>query len=152
VYAGTPFGDYVARFPISTMLAVPLTSRGTIFGVLVVARTTSDPFQEVDLRFLQEVAQRTTAAFDNASLVQNLTLSEERVRVALEAGSLGAWDWDILGGAVSWSPLLEQIHGFEIGTFPGTFEAFERDIHPEDRDRVLATIRGALDERIDYYV
>ena len=35
---------------------------------------------------------------------------------------------------VTWSAMLEQIHGLEVGTFPGTFEAYQQDIHPEDRD------------------
>src|SRR5262249_54753857 len=85
-------------------------------------------------------------------LVQSLTISEERVRVALDAGRLGAWDWDILGDAVRWSPMLEEIHGMAPGEFPGTFEAFQRVIHPDDRERVLATVRRAVDERSDYHV
>jgi PAS domain S-box-containing protein len=151
-YAGTPFGEYLAHFPISTVMIVPLRSRGTLLGAVVVARTTPDPFQPADLQFLEEVADRTTAAFDNAELLQSLTLSEERVRVALEAGHLGAWDWDIPAGNVSWSSTLEQIHGLEPGSFPGTFEAFKRYVHPEDRERVLDTIRRALAERSDYQV
>ena len=98
-YAGTPFGDYVARFPVTTVMVVPLRSRGSIFGVVTVARTEPQPFQEADLRFLQEVADRAAVAIDNANLLQKLARSEEQLRVALEAGRLGAWDWDIPSAA-----------------------------------------------------
>src|SRR5262249_42935880 len=33
-YAGTPFGDYVARHPVSSAMVVPLASRGSVFGVV----------------------------------------------------------------------------------------------------------------------
>jgi len=151
-YAGTPFGDYVARFPVSTVMVVPLRSRGSVFGVVTVARVAPPPFQPVDLRFLQEVADRAAAALDNANLLQKLTRSEEQLRVALEAGRLGAWDWDIPAGKVTWSTMLEQIHGLDAGAFPGTFEAYQHDIHPDDRERVLDTITRAVEERTDHHV
>jgi PAS domain S-box-containing protein len=151
-YAGTPFGDYVARFPVTTVMVVPLRSRGSIFGVVTVARTEPQPFQEADLRFLQEVADRAAVAIDNANLLQKLAHSEEQLRVALEAGRLGAWDWDIPRQQVAWSAMLERIHGLEEGTFGGDFEAYQRDIHPEDRERVLSTITQIVEQRADYYV
>ncbi len=92
------------------------------------------------------------AAQENSDLLQKLTRSEEQLRLALEAGKLGAWDWDIASGKVTWSAMLEQIHGLEVGTFPGTFEAYQHDIHPEDRDHVRATIGRAVAERSDYHI
>ena len=149
-YAGTPFGDYVARFPISTVIGVPLRSKGSVFGVVMVARTAPEPFQEADVRFLKEVADRAAAALDNASLLEKLARSEEQLRVALEAGRLGAWDWDIPAQRVTWSTMLEKIHGLDAGSFAGTFEAYQHDMHPEDRERVLSTIARAVEQRTDY--
>jgi PAS domain S-box-containing protein len=71
--------------------------------------------------------------------------SEERARMALEAGQMGSWQWIVADGRVEWSETLERIHGLEPGTFPGTFEAYQSDIHPEDRARVLHTIRHSLE-------
>ncbi len=103
-------------------------------------------------RLRREVADRAAGAIDNANLLQKLAHSEEQLRVALEAGRLGAWDWDIPAQQVTWSAVLERIHGLEEGTFGGDFEAYQRDIHPEDRARVLSTITRILEERSDYYV
>ncbi len=103
-------------------------------------------------RFLQEAADRAAVAIDSANLLQKLARSEEQLRVALEAGRLGAWDWDIPARQVTWSAVLERIHGLEQGTFGGDFEAYQRDIHPEDRERVLSTITRIVEERTDYYV
>jgi PAS domain S-box-containing protein len=82
----------------------------------------------------------------------SLRASEERLRIALEAGRMGTWEWDVRSGGVVWSPGLERIHGRQAGSFGGTFADFQADMHPEDAERVLATIQRALEERSDYQV
>ena len=42
---------------------------------------------------------------------------------------------------------LERIHGLEPGMFAGTFEAYQSDIHPDDRERVLRTIDETVQQR-----
>jgi PAS domain S-box-containing protein len=78
--------------------------------------------------------------------------SEERLRMAVEAGRMGTWEWRIDTGRVSWSPGLEALHGLAAGTFPGTLEAVQREVHPDDRDRVAHTIREAVEQRKDLRV
>ena len=58
--------------------------------------------------------------------------SEQRLQMALKAGRMGAWEWNIGTGKVIWSPGLEELHGLRPGTFGGTFEDFKRDMHPDD--------------------
>lgn len=76
----------------------------------------------------------------------------KQLSVALEAGRMGTWEYTIRTGAVKWSAGLEAIHGLKPGEFPGTFEAFRNEIHPDDRDRVLDAIRQAADARRDHHV
>ncbi len=75
---------------------------------------------------------------------EELRQSEERLRVAMDAGGMGAWDWNVLTGQVRWSEGLEVMHGLAPGTFGGTFEAFLQDVHPDDRDVLVASIQEAL--------
>ncbi|MCG3115210.1 MAG: PAS domain S-box protein [Candidatus Manganitrophus sp. SA1] len=97
------------------------------------------------------------------SLVQDITAqrytekawhkSEELLKIALEAGRMGVFEFDVQNGKVSWSPNLERIHGLAPGTFGGTFEDFKRDIHPDDLNRVLNQIQQTVQERqFDYGV
>jgi PAS domain S-box-containing protein len=65
--------------------------------------------------------------------------------MALDAGRMGAWEWVMDEDRVRWSETLEQIHGLEPGTFGGTFEAYEEDIHPDDRERVFRTIGRTIE-------
>ncbi len=73
-----------------------------------------------------------------------LVESEERLRIALDAGRMGTWDWDMQAGTMRWSESLERIHGLEPGSFAGTFEHFQDDMHAEDRARVLREIERAV--------
>ncbi|AUX80019.1 PAS domain S-box protein [Sinorhizobium fredii] len=78
--------------------------------------------------------------------------SERRLQIALGAGRMGAWEWNIATGKVIWSPGLEALHQLEPGTFGGTFEDFKRDIHPDDLLLVELEIARAMETREDYHV
>lgn len=70
----------------------------------------------------------------------------------LEAGAVGVWRWDVASGRLAWSHNLERIHRLSAGTFDGTFEAFAKDIHADDRDRVMREIGAALEGGETYRV
>jgi PAS domain S-box-containing protein len=78
--------------------------------------------------------------------------SEERLRLALEAGGMGTWEWTVASNRVIWSPSLEAIHGLEPGTFPGTFADYQKDIHPEDHEQVLGAITQTLEHGEDHHI
>ncbi|HMF17559.1 MAG TPA: PAS domain-containing protein [Gemmataceae bacterium] len=72
---------------------------------------------------------------------------EQRLELALQAGSMGTWEWHIPSGQVEWSTNLEIIHGFAPGTFGGTLEAVIEQVHPGDRALVQKAIVRALETR-----
>ena len=74
-----------------------------------------------------------------------------RLQMAAEAGRLGTWEWALPERRVIWSPEIERIHGLELGTFAGTFEAYAADFHPEDRDMVLAKVEDTISNRAPYF-
>jgi PAS domain S-box-containing protein len=73
-----------------------------------------------------------------------LRASESRLRLALEGGHMGAWEWELRAGRMHWSETLERIHGLAPGAFDGSFAAYQRDIHPHDRDLVSAAVQRTL--------
>jgi PAS domain S-box-containing protein len=70
--------------------------------------------------------------------------SDKQLRLALEAGEMGTWSWDLRTNHVAWSTGLEAIHGFVPGKFPGTFEAFQSEVHPDDRLLVARAVERSL--------
>jgi PAS domain S-box-containing protein len=74
--------------------------------------------------------------------------SEERLKLALTAAKMGAWERDLESNKVFWSPETYQILGVE--DFSGSLEAFTGLLHPEDAGRVLATVDRAVANRSLY--
>ncbi|WP_343054981.1 PAS domain S-box protein [Azospirillum oleiclasticum] len=70
-------------------------------------------------------------------------LLAERLAMALEATRAAAWDADLVAGRFWWSDTFPRMLGFDrVPEMPPDF--WESRLHPDDRDRVLATIESHL--------
>jgi PAS domain S-box-containing protein len=93
------------------------------------------------VRYFVGVITDLTAQF---AVEMELTLSEERLRTALRASRLLAWDLDRHSGALNYSDHCGEFHGVPgVGAAPSPEEA-RRVIHPDDRERVQAELADAL--------
>ena len=98
------------------------------------------------------IAERDVADARAAADFVRLEVSEERLRLALDAGRMGVWDWSVETGDVKWSENLEAIHGLAPGSFNGTIEGFQDIVHLDDRARVERAIQEALERGSGYEV
>ena len=73
-----------------------------------------------------------------------------RGELAIEAAGIGAFDWDLVTGELSWDERLLEIFGYAHGGFDRTIEAFLARIHPEDLAAVSAAVRTAVAECGDF--
>ncbi|BAU11334.1 two-component hybrid sensor and regulator [Leptolyngbya sp. NIES-3755] len=73
-----------------------------------------------------------------------LKQSEDRLRLALEAAQMGAWEWDLVTGALSWSPNYAELVGLDPKDCPTKLEDWEAAIHPRDRNRAQSQLSEAL--------
>src|SRR5262249_58583251 len=98
------------------------------------------------------IHERDAAERRRADDFLRLEVGEERLRLALTAGHMGVWDWNIPTGEVKWSENLESIHGLAPGTFDGTLTGFRGLVHPDDRARVETAITNAVEGGPEYDV
>ncbi len=70
--------------------------------------------------------------------------SEERFRIAVEAGKIGIWEWDIVNNKITWSDRVYEMHGIKKGEFKGTIQEYEKIIYPDDKKMVLNEVKKAL--------
>ncbi|HXH05721.1 MAG TPA: PAS domain S-box protein [Vicinamibacterales bacterium] len=129
---------------------IPLTIGGRVIGKFMVYFGSPHAFDPDELRLVETVARQVAFAVERTRREEMLRRHEERLRLALDAGAMGTWEWDVRSNRVEWSPALERVHGLAPGSFGGTFADFQREIHPDDRERVLAAIAGALDRGEPY--
>jgi two-component system CheB/CheR fusion protein len=174
--AGYPL--HYAVFPLVIWAALRLGQRGTVTVTFVTAAMaisgtvrgvwpfTAEPVEE-NLFMLQlfmsvvavtglvlgaAISERDGARRRAAREYRRLELGEQRLRLALDAGQMRVWDWNIATGAVKWTDNLEAVHGLTAGTFPGTIDGFRSIVHPDDRARVDEAIARAIDEGTGYEV
>ncbi len=82
-------------------------------------------------------------AWPDAELAREaLRESEEQLRLALEAGDMGIFDWNVETGIVTWSPEHARLFGLTLDQFDGTYAGFARCVHPDD----LAGVEHAIEE------
>lgn len=71
-------------------------------------------------------------------------LSLDRFERALRAARMGTWRWDRITGFVDWDGPMEELFGFEPGTFPGNYDAYLSRVHPADRPLVENALARTL--------
>jgi PAS domain S-box-containing protein len=74
--------------------------------------------------------------------------SEERLTLAFAGAQEGVWDWNLETGAVVYSPRWKQMLGYDDHEIEPHVSAWERLLHPDDRERANevneSVMRGAL--------
>jgi len=71
------------------------------------------------------------------SAEEALRLSEERLKLALEAATDGLWDRNLVTRETYFSPRVATTLGHDPATFNLTWEGWERLVHPDDLPRAL---------------
>jgi PAS domain S-box-containing protein len=77
--------------------------------------------------------------------------SQERLRLALDAGAMGTWNWDMTSGAIVWSDQHATLFGMRPADFDGRYETFAQRIHPEDLPGLTDRVGQAIAARSFYH-
>ena len=72
---------------------------------------------------------------------------EQQLAEAQHLARLGSWEWLVPSDKVTWSEELYRIVGVEPESFEPSYEGFMERVHPEDRERVEATVHRSLERR-----
>ncbi|MCL5744718.1 MAG: GAF domain-containing protein, partial [Acidobacteria bacterium] len=125
----------------TSFMCVPMIARGKILGVIsFISAESGRRYGPVDLELAEDLAGHGAIAIDNARLYAEAQRNAERLRLALDSGQMGIWDWNLRTGELDWSEKLETIHGLATGAFGRSFESFLSTVHPDDRQAVIAVM------------
>jgi len=83
---------------------------------------------------------------------RRLREAEARWQFALEGGGDGVWDWSIASGHILFGPRFKAMLGFEEDEFEDSFEAWQRNVHPDDLQRVQRQLSAYLEGQSPNYV
>ena len=153
------------REGIGALAGIPLQFGRKLLGKFMLYYPAPHAFSEAEIATAQQVADHVAFALEHHRIASALDArlfaerelrrhaeteaaqrhaSENRLHLALAAGRMGTWEWDIASGRVDWSPELESLHGLVPGTFGGTLNAFRQDVHPADAERLERAIAAVL--------
>lgn len=76
----------------------------------------------------------------------------ERLQLALDAAEDGIWDWDMVTGAVYYSPRWVEMLGFSTDEVANDFSTWEDLLHPADADYVQAALLAHFNQDVPYDV
>ncbi len=72
--------------------------------------------------------------------------SDFRLKLAVDSGKLGVWDWQADGKQVVWNEKMFEFYGIDEKILAEDSDAWINRIHPEDREKVLLAHKTALRE------
>jgi PAS domain S-box-containing protein len=101
------------------------------------------------VRFVGTVMDITARKRTDAALRE----SEEHLRLALDAGRMGTWDWNVHTGGLAWDSRQCELFGVEPARGPHlSAQDFLQRVHPDDLARVERAMDAALAAQRKYEV
>jgi PAS domain S-box-containing protein len=110
---------------------------GTEFPVEL---TVSHSMQGDSRRFTAFVADITERKRAEAALREN----ETQMRLFMEATADCIWNWDLTAASITRNAGFERLFGYATDEIDPTIDWWTERLHPDDRERVIATYREAV--------
>jgi PAS domain S-box-containing protein len=99
-------------------------------------------------RTLEMKVDERTAELNNSML--SLRLVTDRLMLAVRAGGVGIWDYDVINNILEWDEQMFRLYGITPDLFNISYAEWSADIHPEDRQRFDLEIQLALAGEKDF--
>jgi PAS domain S-box-containing protein len=109
----------------------------------------SRQLEQLNAELERRVADRTTELERSTRRLQQ---SEDRRNLALAAGKMGSWDWDLVHGDCVWDEGQKQIFGVDPASFAVTPASVRELVHRDDWKTFRRAIRQARHDAGSYQV
>jgi PAS domain S-box-containing protein len=74
---------------------------------------------------------------------QSLAKIAARLSLAVRAGGVGTWDYDLINDRLIWDDQMYRLYGLAPQDFSGAYAAWQQGLHPQDRERGDNEIQAA---------
>ncbi len=139
------FRELALSYGLQACWSMPFTAAdGQVLGTFGVYYREPKSPQLYELDLIAQVANIAGIAIERDRAEAKIRQSAEQLRLTLEFTGIGAWNWQPDTGAYDWNGKMEDLLEIPTG-LDSMFQVWCDRIHPEDVDRVQATIQQALD-------
>ncbi|WP_409330315.1 SpoIIE family protein phosphatase [Trujillonella humicola] len=131
---------------IGAYLGAPITGAdGSPVGTLCVFDPAPREWTDADTGLLVQLAASAATELELAALVREYERVRVSWRLAVDAGGVGAFDWDLRTGELVWDERLLAMFGYRPEEFDATIDAFNARVHPADLPRVSESLQAAIE-------
>jgi PAS domain S-box-containing protein len=109
----------------------------------------SRQLEQLNVELERRVADR-TAELERST--RRLQQSEDRRNLALAAGKMGSWDWDLVRGDCAFDEGQKQIFGVDPASFEVTLQSVRELVHRDDWRILCRAIKQARQDAGSYQV
>ncbi len=145
---GKKLADLMASDQMSRSVARPLQSETWTYrhknGSLIPTRVNAKTLP--DGRWVAFVREER----DRKRVDTTLQNQAEKLRLALDFGQIGSWDWDLQTNQVEWDKIHFALLGLTPETATATYNAWRSCVHPDDVEDVETVLRTALGTQTTY--
>ena len=121
-------------------MIVKLEHKKKVFGIL----SASVPLEYIDekegKKLFSEIAADISFALFSIEQGEKIKEIFERLKLAMDSGEHGFWDWNLDTDNVYYSPCYFTMLGYKPGDFPGRKETWVTLMHPEDRKTIVPKV------------
>jgi PAS domain S-box-containing protein len=120
-----------------TVALVPLHSGNEIIGLVHFADRMRGRLNQRLVSILERLVAHLAIALSQKSSEQSLREVEECLKLAVEGGNLGLWDWNIGTGELKGNERLLHILGYSSSELRPRLSSWLNLLHPDDRRAIL---------------
>jgi PAS domain S-box-containing protein len=151
---------YIIENQPKSILCMPIRHQNEISGVLYLENNLAkNAFTKDRILLLNLLLSQAAISLENANFFEerkrmynSMQKSEERFGLAIRGANLGVWDWDIPSGKVVFDKHWVEMIGYEEGELKPHYTTWENLLHPDDKTRVLASLKRHFEEDTEYSI
>ncbi|HEX7504776.1 MAG TPA: PAS domain S-box protein, partial [Syntrophales bacterium] len=124
--------ELVKSYGIQAYCCHPLKAGDRLIGTLSFGTKTRTNFNAEEVELMRIVADQVAVAMQRIQSQREIVESSQRLQLALDAGGMGMWAWDLQTNRMMWNPKEYELMGLPAGDGVVDAEEFFRYVHPED--------------------
>ncbi|HEY0358942.1 MAG TPA: SpoIIE family protein phosphatase [Mycobacteriales bacterium] len=138
--------DPVASGAVGSYLGVPLVDPdGRTLGVLGVFDPEPHDWSDADTTLLGQLAAAAVTQLELSALAAEYATLTLRLELAMEAGGVGSFDWNLRTGRLTWDDRLAGLFGYETAADVDSIAGFNARVHPDDLPQVNRAVQDSID-------
>jgi serine phosphatase RsbU (regulator of sigma subunit)/PAS domain-containing protein len=136
---------------VGAYLGIPLAGiSGRVIGALCVFGPHPRRWADSDVSTLRQLAESAVTELELTALVRRYERDRVRWGLAIDAGGIGTFDWDLVTGRLSWDEHLIRMFGYQPEGFDESIDAFNARVHPDDLARATENLQQCIDSCGEY--